>query len=421
MTGSPTLKILSKKTSVNKRLKKYKIETYHGFMPDNDVYVISALRTPIGKFGRSLKNIKAAELGGVAIKAVVDQAKIDPVHVQEVIYGNVIQAGNGQNLAGQCAHLAGLPDTVTKNTVNVVCASGMLAIENASREIMLGEKDVIVAGGTESMSTTPYLVSSSFRWGVKNMFNHAENFLDSLYNDGLKDAFYGYSMGYYADKTAVKYSLTRKMLDDFSIESQRRAYEATEKGFYSREIARLGELATDEGIRKTDIETLSRLKPAFNEDGLHTAGNSSQISDGASALLLASGRGVKEHDLKPIARITGFESASLDPRDFVEAPIPATKRLLERKGISIGSFDLFEHNEAFSAASIIVRDELGIDEEKLNIYGGAIALGHPLGDSGSRIVVTLINALRNNKMEKGLATLCHGGGGGHTMSVEVIS
>ncbi|MGP6207442.1 acetyl-CoA C-acyltransferase [Cuniculiplasma sp. SKW3] len=389
-------------------------------MPDNDVYIASALRTPIGKFGKSLRNVSAANLGGQAIKAAVEASGIKPDLVEEVLFGNVIQAGNGQNLAGQCAHIAGLPDTVTKNTVNVVCASGMLAMENASREIMLGERDIIVAGGTESMSRTPYLVSSSFRWGVKNMFNESESFTDSLFNDGLKDAFYGYSMGYYADKTAKKYNLTREQLDEFSMESQTRAFKATESGLFAKEIVKLEQLDKDEGIRKTDMESLARLPPAFNEDGLHTAGNSSQISDGASALVLVSSKAVNEYGIKPIGKITGFSSASLDPRDFVEAPIPATKKLLEKKGWSIKDFDLFEHNEAFSAASIIVRDELGIDNDKFNIYGGAIALGHPLGDSGSRIVVTLINALRSNKMEKGLATLCHGGGGGHTMTVEVF-
>ena len=389
-------------------------------MPDNDVYIASALRTPIGKFGKSLKNVSAAELGGRSIRAVVEDSGIEPEMVEEVIFGNVIQAGNGQNLAGQCAHIAGLPDTVTKNTVNVVCASGMLAVENAAREIMLGEKDIIVAGGTESMSRSPYLVSSSFRWGVKNMFNESEYFIDSLFNDGLRDAFYGYSMGYYADKTAIKYNLTRKQLDEFSLESQLRAIKATEDGLFAKEIVKLDQLEKDEGTRKTDMETLGRLPPAFNPDGIHTAGNSSQISDGASALVLVSRKALDQHDIKPIGKITGFNSASLDPRDFVEAPIPATKKLLEKKGWSIRDFDLFEHNEAFSSASIIVRDELEIENDRLNIYGGAIALGHPLGDSGSRILVTLINALRNNKMEKGLATLCHGGGGGHTMTVEVF-
>ncbi len=390
-------------------------------MSQSEVYIISASRTPIGKFGKTLKNYSAAELGGMAIRDAVSRANLEPSNVEEVLYGNVIQAGNGQNLAGQCARLGGLPDTVTKNTVNVVCASGMLAMENASREIMLGEKGIIVAGGTESMSRAPYLLSSAFRWGVKNMFNDSERLTDSLYNDGLMDAFYGYSMGYYADKTALKYNLTREKIDQFALESNIRAKKATEKGLFAKEIVPVGDMKEDEGIRVTDMETLGKLKPAFNQDGIHTAGNSSQISDGASALVLASSKAVEEYGLRPIGKITGFESASLDPRDFVEAPIPSTRRLLEKRGWKISDFDLVEHNEAFSAASIIVRDELEVPEDHFNIYGGAIALGHPLGNSGSRIVVTLLNELRNNKMEKGIATLCHGGGGGHTMTVEVVS
>ena len=389
-------------------------------MSNADVYIISAKRTPIGKFGRSLKDINAAHLGGYAIKAAVDSSGLKGEDIEEVLMGNVIQAGNGQNPAGQCASFAGLPYTVTKNTVNVVCASGMLALENASREIMLGERDIIVAGGAESMSMAPFLLSSSLRWGVKQMFNSQEKMTDSMFHDGLQDAFYGMAMGYYSDLTAKKFNMKREYLDEFSIQSQERALKASENGSFRNEIVELPELKIDEGVRKTSIDVLSKLKPSFGENGLHTAGNSSQISDGASALVLASDKAVKEHNLRPIGKITGFTSASMDPREFVEAPVRSTRALLDKKNMKIEDFDLVEHNEAFAAASLLVRDMLGIHNDRFNVNGGAIAMGHPLGNSGSRIVVTLLHALRARKMSNGIATLCHGGGGGHSMSLEVV-
>lgn len=385
-----------------------------------DVYIVGGARTPMGKFGKSLKDVSAARLGGIAIEGAIKNSGIKNDDVEEVIFGNVIQAGNGQNIAGQCSTIAGLSENVVKNTVNVVCASGMLAIENASREILLGERDIIVAGGTESMSNAPFLLSSRFRWGIKQISSNSEEITDSLFNDGLIDAFYHNSMGYYADKTAIKYNITRRQLDEFAIQSYERAQKAWDNGYFHKEVIRLEELERDEGIRNTDMETLSKLKPSFNKNGLHTAGNSSQISDGSSALVLASEKAVKEKNLKPIGKITGYWSASLDPRDFIEAPIISTRELLNKKGWKISDFDLVEHNEAFAAASIIVRDQLGVDNENFNPFGGAIAIGHPLGNSGSRIVLTLLTALREKKMKKGIATLCHGGGGGHTLSLEVF-
>ncbi|MGP6219997.1 acetyl-CoA C-acyltransferase [Caldiplasma sukawensis] len=385
-----------------------------------DVYIVGGARTPMGKFGKSLKNTSAARLGGIAIEGAIKKSGIEKEDVEEVIFGNVIQAGNGQNIAGQCSTIAGLSETVVKNTVNVVCASGMLAIENASREILLGERDIIVAGGTESMSNAPFLLSSGFRWGVKQISGISQEITDSLFNDGLIDAFYHNSMGYYADKTALKYNITRRQLDEFAIQSYERAQKAWDNGHFQKEVIKMEELERDEGIRKTDMETLSKLNPSFNKNGLHTAGNSSQISDGSSALVLASEKAVKEKNLRPIGKITGYWSSSLDPRDFIEAPVISTRELLDKKGWKIRDFDLVEHNEAFAAASIIVRDQLGIDNENFNPFGGAIAIGHPLGNSGSRIVLTLLTALREKKMKKGIATLCHGGGGGHTLSLEVF-
>ncbi|MCL5437983.1 MAG: acetyl-CoA C-acetyltransferase [Candidatus Thermoplasmatota archaeon] len=385
-----------------------------------ECFIISAKRTPIGKFGKAFAKTRAVELGGVAINESIKSAGVQPEQVEHVIMGNVIQAGNGQNPAGQSASLAGLPPTVTKYTVNTVCASGMLAIEDAARQIWLGEKGIVVAGGMESMSGSPFMMSSELRWGPKQLLFKNYKIEDSMLKDGLLDAFYFEHMGVSAENTGKKYGLTREKADEFSVRSQSLALEATEKGKFNDELIAMDQLKKDEGIRKTGMEDLRRLVPAFDRNGILTAGNSSQLSDGASALVLASGRSVKELGLKPIAKIVGYEMASLDSRDFVEAPIPSTKKLMERMNVNIDHFDLVEHNEAFSVASIIVRDELKIEDSRFNVNGGAIAIGHPLGNSGSRIVVTLLHALRNNKLKNGLATLCHGGGGAHSMAIELV-
>lgn len=385
-----------------------------------DVFIVSAKRTPIGKFGKSLSTLTAPELGAKAISGAISDSGLNPELVEEVIMGNVIQAGVGQNPAGQASKLAGLSDEVTKYTVNVVCASGMLAIESAQREIALGERDIIVAGGMESMTNAPFLLPSYLRWGPRQLLNKNYKVDDAMLVDGLMDAFYFEHMGKSAESTALKFGVTREQADWFSVESQEKALKATEKGILSKEIVELDELKTDEGIRDTTMENLAKLIPAFDRKGILTAGNSSQLSDGGSALLLASGKAVKDHGLQPIARILGYESASLDPRDYVLAPVPATKKLMNKLGKDITYFDLVEHNEAFSVASIIVRDELKISPDRFNVNGDAIALGHPLGNSGSRIVVTLLNALRSRKERTGLATLCHGGGGAHSMALEVL-
>lgn len=384
------------------------------------VYVVSARRTPIGKFGKSLSSLTAPELGAKVISQIVKETGVTVESIQEVIMGNVIQAGVGQNPAGQASSLAGLPDYVVKYTVNTVCASGMLSVENAAREIMLGERDLIIAGGMESMSNSPLLLPSSARWGVRQLLGKDLKIGDSMLNDGLIDAFYHEHMGFSAEISGRKFGLTRREVDEFAMRSQTLASNAWKSGEYRNEVVQMKELQTDEGIRTTDMDTLSSLKPAFTDNGILTAGNSSQLSDGASALLLASEKALKEFNLKPVAEITGFQAASLSPRDFVEAPIPATRILLDRLGKNMDYFDLVEHNEAFSVASLVVQRELGIDDAKFNVNGGAIAMGHPIGNSGSRILVTLINALRSRKMDHGLATICHGGGGGHTMTLEMI-
>ncbi len=383
-------------------------------------YIISAKRTPIGKFGRSLSKLRAVELGGFAIRAVIAESGVDPRNIEEVIMGNVIQGGNGQNPAGQSSTLGGLPDDAVKYTVNTVCASGMLAVENAVREIWLGERDLIIGGGMESMSNAPLALPPDLRWGPKQLLFKNFKLDDLMLRDGLLDAFYFEHMGVSAENTAKKYNISRASADEFSVRSQSMALEASEKGIFAKELAPLEPLKKDEGIRKTTMDDLAKLNPAFERNGILTAGNSSQLSDGASALLIASEKAVKEFGLKPIARIENFAQASLNSRDFVEAPIPSTRKLLEKSGHKIDYFDLVEHNEAFSVASIIVRDQLGIDPDRFNVLGGAIALGHPLGNSGSRIIVTLLNALRSRKLKTGLATLCHGGGGAHSLSLELV-
>jgi acetyl-CoA C-acetyltransferase len=386
----------------------------------SDVYIVSAKRTPIGKFGKSTVKLRAPELGGAAIKGAIAEAGIAPDKVEEVIMGNVIQAGVGQNPAGQASSLAGLRDETTKYTVNVVCASGMLAMESAYREIKLGERDVIIAGGMESMSNAPLIIPPDFRWGPKQLLYKNMKIEDTMLKDGLVDAFYFEHMGVSAESTGKKYGITRQQADEFSVRSQELASRATSTGEFAREIVPLEPITKDEGIRKTSMEDLRKLQPAFDRNGILTAGNSSQLSDGASALIMVSDRALKEYDLKPIAVVTGFESASLNSRDFVEAPIPATRKLLGRQGKNIGYYDLVEHNEAFSIASLVVQKELSIPDDRFNVNGGAIAIGHPLGNSGSRIVVTLINALRSRKLKTGLATICHGGGGGHTLTLELV-
>ena len=385
-----------------------------------DVYVLSAVRTPIGKFGGALSRKRAVELGGIVVKESISRSGVPQDLVEEVIMGNVLQAGNGQNPAGQAATLGGLRPTTRKYTVNVVCASGMLALESAARELKLSERNIVVAGGMESMSNSPFLVSSDFRWGVKQLFNKQMSFQDSMLRDGLLDAFYFEHMGVSAERTARKFGVTRKQADEFSVDSNARADLAWENGEFKAETVQVDSLQRDEGIRLTSAEDLGKLRSAFSENGILTAGNSSQLSDGASALVLATGDAVREYSLRPIAKITGYNSGSLDSRDFVETPIPCTREYLEKSNTKIGDFDLVEHNEAFSVASIIVRDQLGVDPEKFNVNGGAVAIGHPIGNSGARIVVTLINALQKRKMKTGLATVCHGGGGAHTMGVEIV-
>ena len=384
-----------------------------------DVFIIGAMRTPLGKYGKSLSPYSAIELGTVAIKAAVQNAGIQPSQVQEVVMGNVIEAGLGQDPARQAAIAAGIPVEVSGSTVNMVCASGMLAIANAFYQIKAGQRDVMVVGGMESMSNAPFILDSSFRRENKGL-SASRPVMDAMIKDGLWDFKYNKHMGAISDEWGKDHGITREMADEYALESFKRASDATKNGYFKKEIAPIKGFDLDEGIRETNKEMLAGLKPAFTPDGILTAGNSSQITDGAAALVLANEDFINQNSLEKRAKIIGFDTTSMDPYDFPFSPVPSVKNLLKRIGMKIGDFDLVEHNEAFSVASIAVRDGLGIDWKKFNIRGGAIALGHPLGASGARIVVTLLRELEDLRLGRGIATICHGGGGAYSMAIEAI-
>ena len=384
-----------------------------------DVFIIGAMRTPLGKYGKSLSPYSAIELGTVAIKAAVQNAGILPSQVQEVVMGNVIEAGLGQDPARQAAIAAGIPVEVSGSTVNMVCASGMLAIANAFYQIKAGQRDVMVVGGMESMSNAPFILDSSFRKENKGL-SASRPVMDAMIKDGLWDFKYNKHMGAISDEWGKDHGITREMADEYALESFKRASDATKNGYFKKEIAPIKGFDLDEGIRETNKEMLAGLKPAFTPDGILTAGNSSQITDGAAALVLANEDFINQNSLEKRAKIIGFDTTSMDPYDFPFSPVPSVKNLLKRIGMKIGDFDLVEHNEAFSVASIAVRDGLGIDWKKFNIRGGAIALGHPLGASGARIVVTLLRELEDLRLGRGIATICHGGGGAYSMAIEAI-
>lgn len=388
-----------------------------------DVFIVSFSRTPIGRFGGALSKLTAPELGAVAIESAIRRSGLDPEDVDEVIMGNVLQAMVGQNPARQAAILAGIPKHVPGFTVNKVCASGMKAISLAAQSIALGENRVVVAGGMESMSNAPYAIHPQWRWGVRFSFT-GEKLVDLMVHDGLTDPHTGLLMGEEAEETARKWGITREECDEFALSSHMKASEATERGYFGREMERVivgAPLDRDEGIRPdTSMEKISKLKPAFRPDGVITAANASQLSDGAAALVLAHREIVEERGIEPLARILGSASASVDPKDFIEAPVYSTRKLLGRIGMSLEDFDIVEHNEAFALATLVVSKGLNVPLSKINPFGGAVAIGHPLGASGARIVVTLLNALRIKGKRRGLATICHGGGGAQSMALELV-
>jgi acetyl-CoA C-acetyltransferase len=386
--------------------------------------IISACRTATGKFGKSLAGVSAPKLGSIAVSEALRRAKVSPSEVEEVIMGNVISAGLGQNPARQAAIGGGVPFGAGAVTINKVCGSGLKAVMLAAQAIKAGDGDLIVAGGMESMSNAPHIVRGE-RWGVR--LGDAR-ILDAMILDGLWEAYNDYHMGITGENVAERYEITRKEADEFACESQTKASRALKARLFDEEIVKVSihredgediEFDSDECVRAdTTMEKLATLKPVFKEGGVCTAGNSSQLSDGASAVVVASEETVERLGLKPLAEIVAYGTGGIEPARVMEAPIPTTKALLKKVGMTIADIDLFEHNEAYSTASIAVRRELGIPEEKFNVNGGAVALGHPLGCSGARILTTLIYNLRRNKKKTGLATACLGGGNAVSMIIQ---
>ncbi len=393
-----------------------------------EVWIVGYARTPIGKFGGALKDVKTAHLAAFAIRKALERIGLDGKPVEEVIIGSTLQGGQGQSLARQAALYAGLPVTTSAYTVNRVCSSGMQAVIDAYREIALGDADIVVAGGAESMSTAPLAFSSETRWGVKHLIGRGQQLLDLMVYDGLTDPTNGLLMGEEAEMVAKEWGITRQELDQVAYESHMRAWKATEnKWFLDMEPIEdtLGgvqvKLDRDEGIRPdTNLEKLAKLKPAFRPDGVLTAGNSSQLSDGAAALVLASSDKAKELGLKPVAKILGYSWHMVEPWRFVEAPIYAVQKLVKKIGMGLDQFDYFENNEAFAVNNILFHRVLQVPYERLNVFGGAVALGHPLGASGARIITTLISVLKVKGGRRGIAALCHGTGGGTAVALEII-
>ena len=381
----------------------------------DEAVILSAVRTPIGKYGKTLAGIKATDLGAIAVKEAVSRAKIQPTDVEECIMGNVISAGLGQNPARQAAIGAGLPVEIGSFTVNAVCGSGMKALMLAADAIKAKEYNVLAVGGMENMSAAPYLLNGA-RWGYKM---NDQTMVDAMVHDGLWDIFNNQHMGFTGEIVAERFNVTREDADRLSMESHLKAAAATKEGRFKDEIvpvtipSKKGDIVldADEGIRPdTTMEVLGKLKPVFKKDGLVTAGNSSQLSDGASALIVASRKWAEENGFKPLATIEAYGERGVKPEYIMEAPIPATRHVLKKAGMTIDDIDLFEHNEAFASASCAVKKELNVPDEIFNVNGGAVALGHPIGCSGARVLTTLLYALINRNKEVGLGTLCLGGG-----------
>ena len=389
-----------------------------------EVVIVAAVRTPIGSFGGSLKDISAVDLGSLVIKDAIERAGLEPEQVDEVIMGNVLGAGLGQNVARQMSVHAGVPVTVPAFTINKVCGSGLKAVQLAAQAVLCGDAEVVVAGGAENMSQAPYILPNQ-RWGSR-MGN--ATVVDTMLRDGLTDGFEDYHMGITAENVAEQYGITREDQDSFALQSQKRAVAAVESGRFKEEIVpveipqRRGEplvFDTDEFPRKdVSLEGLSKLRPAFQKDGSVTAGNSSGINDGAAAVVVMSAEKAKELGVPVLATIKSYASAGLDPKVMGCAPIYASRKALEKAGLTVADLDLVESNEAFAAQACAVAKELNLDLEKVNVNGGAISLGHPIGASGCRILVTLLHEMQKRDAKRGLATLCIGGGMGTALIVE---
>lgn len=387
--------------------------------------IVSGARTAIGSFGGALKDVPATELGRVVIEGAIERAGIDRSEIDEVIMGNVLQAGLGMNPARQAAIAAGIPDSVSSFTVNKVCGSGLKSVILAAQAIAAGDADVVIAGGMESMSRAPYILKDA-RWGYR--MGNGE-LVDSMLNEGLTCAMGGCHMGITAENVASRFGVSREAQDEFAAESQRRAESAIATGRFDEEIVpvlipqKRGEPLTfkvDEYPRAgTTAATLAKLRPAFKkEEGTVTAGNASGINDGAAALVIASQERTRLMELAPFAQIISYASAGVEPGIMGMGPVPAIERALEKAGLSLAEIDLFELNEAFAAQSLGVLAQLGIDSSRVNVNGGAIALGHPIGASGARVLVTLLYEMRRRDVRRGLAALCIGGGQGIAIIVE---
>ncbi|MBC8589256.1 acetyl-CoA C-acetyltransferase [Paratissierella segnis] len=389
-----------------------------------EVVIVSAVRTPIGSFGGSFKDVSAVELGTIAVKEALKRANLDLKLVDELIFGNVLQAGLGQNVARQIAIHAGIPSNVSSYTINKVCGSGLKAVSLAAQAIKAGDADIIVAGGTENMSQAPHLAKST-RWGQRmgNM-----ELIDYMVHDGLSDIFNNYHMGITAENIAEQYGITREEQDNLAVVSQNRAEAAIKSGRFKDEIVpvsipqRKGDpivVDTDEYPRfNVTIESLSKLRPAFKKDGTVTAGNASGINDGAAALVIMSRDKAEELGITPLATIVSYASAGVEPTVMGTGPIPASRKALEKANLTIEDIELIEGNEAFASQALSVAKELEFDLEKTNVNGGAISLGHPIGASGARILVTLLHEMAKRDVHNGLATLCIGGGQGMAMIVK---
>jgi acetyl-CoA C-acetyltransferase len=386
------------------------------------IVIVAAARTPVGSFNGVFANTQAHVLGALAIQAAISRAGIEPGDVDEVILGQVLSAGQGQNPARQAAHAAGIPDTKTAFGINQLCGSGLRAVALAAQQIQNGESQIVIAGGQENMSLAPHALY--LRSGVK-MGDTA--MVDTMLKDGLLDAFHGYHMGTTAENVAAAFQITRPEQDQFAADSQRKASEAQKSGRFAEEIVpvtiktRKGEtvVTDDEYIRhEANLDSMTKLKPAFSKDGTVTAGNASGINDGAAALVVMSEREATRRGLTPLGRIVSFATAGVDPALMGTGPIPASRKALQRAGWTTRDLDLIEANEAFAAQACAVNKDLGWDTSRVNVNGGAIALGHPIGASGARVLTTLVYEMQRRNARRGLATLCIGGGMGVAMCIE---
>ncbi len=389
-----------------------------------EVFIVSAVRTAMGSFMGSLSSVPATKLGAAAIKGAINKIGLNPEEVQEVYFGSVLQAGLGQAPARQAAKYAGLPNTVQATTVNKVCASGMKSISLAAQQIMLGMADVVVAGGMENMSLVPHYLMNSrsgYKYGNVNM-------IDGLSNDGLQDAYNQQMMGWCADMCAKEYNFSRESQDEFAINSYKKAAQAWADGKFNDEIVpvelvdrkgNVTEFVHDEEYKNVFFDKIPSLKPAFSKEGTVTAANASTMNDGAAAVVLMSKEKMEALGLKPIAKIKGFADAEHEPEWFTTAPSKAMPKAAAHAGVNLSDIEYFEFNEAFSVVGLVNTQLMNLDPNKINVNGGAVALGHPLGASGARIIVTLINVLKQNNAKLGGAAICNGGGGASAMVIEL--